>query len=367
MGFAKSFKSMFLGVLIVSIFTSFAAGEKKATEKVAKGIVSTEGRVTRVYDVREIIVDIPDCKPLFPGWFKSTLSTKTIPGKSESELVAMLIKAIKEINTSQKWDPELRVSFLKGNLVITTKPDVHDQIASYINGIHEMFNPKIDMKGNLLSVDAATDKKLRNKFKAEISKDKTQQYCFAFLTHEQLEEFIRLSKESSKTKLLTLPKTTQHNGQQVCCSTISDRGVELPILKEYGEGKIYTTFEYGVVFAYDATISRDRKYITITFDGCVTDWVDSPKNVVTSTSKIRTTVTIPDNSVIVFRKPVVYKKVRGVAITPDGKLEVKEDKIDTMPEKFLYFILQPKIIEQKLLKETVGEKIKTVKVNKKAG
>lgn len=236
------------------------------------------GRVTRVYDVRDLVIEIPNFvpPPVVMGEPASRHPEDEWPGKSREQLTAEVMKLIKETVTPATWDVPgggaVRES--QGQFIVTATPGIQREVEQLLSQLRETRRVQITIETRFIAIDDAKLADLKGEmaglFRGDLRPDpddKPAAGSTTFLTDAQYQSLMRIANDH-KT-IVTAPRITLFNGQRAYVLVQSQRAYvkSLEISKD-ASGKIsyspdIDVVSSGVVFDASATATADRKHVTM--------------------------------------------------------------------------------------------------------
>jgi beta-lactamase regulating signal transducer with metallopeptidase domain len=298
------------------------------------GKVDEHGRTMRVYDVRDLIIDIPDFNSALK--FNSSTRPTTLPGtapeqRTREEMTDELITLIKDVVAPETWGQPAgsAVRVLQGQLIVTATPAIQEQVRNLLEQLRETRALQITVETRFISVTDAGLAKMKREM-AELFTGETATTApgepsagaKTFLNRDQVQAFLRAIAASKEAAIVTAPRVTLFNGQRAYVLVGTQRAyVKSLTINKSADGK--TSYEpeigiadSGVILDAQATITSDRKRATITLRPQLAElkairdvpFPNSPPGENLSvqqpdveTSEIRTTVTVGDGETVLIR------------------------------------------------------------------
>jgi type II secretory pathway component GspD/PulD (secretin) len=303
--------------------------------------------VTRVYDIRDLLITIPDFDPMADEVKTDAL---TLPASRPSAGPATTHEGHKVATTRQQRvdgfvhliedtvDPESwgdhggSIREVQGKLIVRQTKENQNQIAQLIEQIRKRLGLQVNVQARYISCDEASAKALIAEWEKAtpsarpiITQPATTQPVATpvglFLDDKQIEQFLRLSRSAAGNAVLAAPQLTLFNGQRAWVKVASQstyvQGFEL-VKTADGQTRydpILGIAEPGVLMDVAAAVSADRKQVTLTLRprvSALVGWSETPwpsrptgSNLIVSEPKIkmselRTTVTIPDGRTLLL-------------------------------------------------------------------
>ena len=226
--------------------------------------------ITKVYDIRDLITDIPDYAP--PGEARAELkpAPATQPGESLAKQIALLIQ---ETVQPEAWrDAGGTVGSIRelaGQFVITATPQMHTQVEALLNQLRETRGVQISVEARFIALDpAALDKALGERLKNTLGKSGAATVWQ--LSDADVQAVLKTSQASAQTTLVTAPRVTLFNGQRAFVNVATQTAYVsgFTIFKKDGgetryEPKI-SIVDSGILLDVRATASADRRQAVLT-------------------------------------------------------------------------------------------------------
>jgi beta-lactamase regulating signal transducer with metallopeptidase domain len=273
--------------------------------------------VTRTYDMRELLVDIPDFTnaPTFSGVPTRPAEPSQPPRKlTEREKIDLLIKKLQQSIDPPSWKQFATIREESKQLVVYQTPKNQDALASLLKTIRENHGMEVTVEARFTQVDLN-----------DLKKHSESQWLLDLITHgggtldkDRLDAFLKADQVS----VLSTPRFTLFNGQQAYMMM----GEQLPYVSDFevvqkaSENSAYepitSKLSTGVVLDCRSLISADRQYVTLTLAPQISKlqrfhnerWKGSPKGrndlevqvPELLASSLHTTVSVPNNQTILM-------------------------------------------------------------------
>jgi hypothetical protein len=320
---------------------------------------------TRVYDVRDLIVPIPD----YPfeefdaiGVDDKPAAAKDDKGRTREQLTEEVMKLIRETIEPKAWDKTCRMHELQGQLIVTAPKRVHEPVALLLGQLRDTRAVQVSVEAKFVTVDdavlaalpaglratvegqlrGARDPVVTDKADARPSAapagEPTDATKAVFLTGELADALLRAVRASPQSTLISAPRLTLFNGQSAYVLTATQRAyvADLVTVREKDGSTRYepklATAQAGVMLWTRATVSADRKFATLSLRPRLTQlagldtvpWERNPpgENQVVQRPKVLaselvTTVNVPDGNTVLLGGLKGYFPPGGAA--PDAK------------------------------------------------
>jgi tetratricopeptide (TPR) repeat protein len=320
------------------ILDAVGGGQTKLGYTVDDGVITISTQadlsrnvVVRVYDVRDLLVIIPD----FAYTPDNTKPATAPPPPTREELVKQLTKTIMDVVSTDSWKDRggsvgaLRE--LEGQLIITQTPDNHRKIVALLEQLREERSIQVTVETRFVScdhklIDDLLEQWGQNAKKAALGNNHPttrpaatpmsgSETTGVLLADPELSQFMKLIQNAPESVIMTSPRVTLWNGQRASVKVSSSRTYlsgYTPTTKGNGEVRyepVVKSVDPGILLDLTATVSADRKYVMVSLHPQVTTllgfdrvpWPGSPKNVdlmvqepKTKTSEISTSISIPE-------------------------------------------------------------------------
>jgi type II secretory pathway component GspD/PulD (secretin) len=308
-------------------------------EELAKNVI------TRVYDIRDLIVEIPDftAVPAAP-----LPQTRPDPAKQRADRIKEVMDLIQETVAADSWREAGgtvgAMRQIQGQLIVTQTPENQQQIATLLAQLREPRGVQVMVEARFVMLDPATlDESLRQKLMPSFqSKDKPG---VAFLTDEDVKAVLGASQRQEQSTIITAPRLTLFNGQRAYVMVGTDRAYVSGFAatkKDDGKTKWEpeTSIAHaGVMLDVTATCSADRKYVTLTLRPESSRLVgmstkpfkgppDAPKDLMVevpqiTAQRLQTSASIPDRQTLLLGGVVADVDATGQPTTrPSGNFYI---------------------------------------------
>jgi type II secretory pathway component GspD/PulD (secretin) len=226
--------------------------------------------MTRVYDIRDLLVVVPD----FEKGPDDHVTATTQP--THAQLVEQLTSLLQETVDAGHWQQNSKntsnqMREVSGQLIVTATPQTHKEISALLDQLREIRAVQITLEMRFVSVDLQQlPKPLAALLRQTFEQNKWNEAKSAYLTDEQTNELIRQEEKLKDSSLITAPRITLFNGQRAYVEVGTGRayvaGFTL-VKPQTGERRFepyVQTVSSGVIINASATASADRKFITVT-------------------------------------------------------------------------------------------------------
>lgn len=265
----------------------------------------------RVYDVRDILINLDDKEPLKFDITAASTSQLSMAGggvtkvKDASERVLDLIEMIVTTIEPSSWSPNVSVIGASttgeqrrinipgqgegsitarmgqpGDIVVVNSKYVHDQIESLLASLRSSQNLQVSIEARFITVTDEFLEDIGNKFteffsdKASINTDGSEslndliskggglQLNYSIFNDAMLKGFLRAVQESKGSEILTSPRITLSNTQRGNIAVIQTRNyVQSTSVSEGIVTPVIGTIPEGTTFDVRPIVSAERKYI----------------------------------------------------------------------------------------------------------
>jgi beta-lactamase regulating signal transducer with metallopeptidase domain len=240
--------------------------------------------VTKVYDIRDLLVEVPDFEPEKhqpPGAQPQTkpATPKEIP-QTMSQRVDAMIKLLKETIDPTSWQPPFNAAIKqdKGQLIILQSEENHRAVVQLLTQLRETRSLQITTQARFVVFDPAVLPAddpawtpIRPINKAATPGAATQPALGnSCLTPEQTATLLTIIARQAGASTRAAPKMTTFNGQRAYIKIATQRAyvADLKIVRdEQGKAKSYEPVldnaESGLTLDLQGTVSANRKYVTL--------------------------------------------------------------------------------------------------------
>ena len=226
--------------------------------------------LTKVYDIRDLIAEVPDYAPTGEPKPEPKPQPTTQPGPSLAEQIATLIQETVEPDAWRDAGGTVgSIRELSGQFIITATPQMHEQIVNLLHQLREARGVQVSVEARFIAITPALlDKALGGKLRGSLAK--SSEATVWQLTDAQVDAVLREAQQAENSTLLTAPRITLFNGQRahVTVSTETAYVSGFTIFKKDGgetryEPKIGTA-QSGILLDVRATASADRRQAVLT-------------------------------------------------------------------------------------------------------
>jgi beta-lactamase regulating signal transducer with metallopeptidase domain len=256
--------SILIGLILIAVVAITYTRPKKVDPLA----IDTSDPNTRVYDIRDLLVTVPDfrdedIKRDEFGWPIMTNNPTTEP--SRAKLLAEIVELIKDTIATDSWTDRGgstgSIQEHQGQLIVTQSPANHDQLGRLLAQLRSKRGVQIVVECRFLTSDDAL-KQLREILGPDHDLAKAGSF---FLTDEQSQALVRAMKESNPSATLSAPRITLFNGQRafVMVATETAYVAEFTEKSDKKFEPIVKTVNSGLVFDCQATATADYKYVML--------------------------------------------------------------------------------------------------------
>ncbi len=325
------------------ILESVGGGGVKLGYSVDDGVITVSTKddllrnvVVRVYDIRDLLVVIPDYSAV-----ESVNPAPTTRPVTRDDRVTSLTKLIRDAVDPLSWKEKGgavgAMRELDGQLIITQTPENHKQVAALLDTVRESRSLQVSVEARYLNCDQQIIRDLMDQWNRAVAPPKSvdanpttqpaatpstgKNFTGVFLNDAQVTQLMHLQQTSPESIIITSPRLTLFSGQHAYVKVSTSRAYlagYTPTTKGDGEIRyepVVKSVDPGVTMDVIATVSSDRTAVTValhpkvsTFLGFTrTPWAGSPRNVElmvqephVKTSELQTTVTIPNGGTVLL-------------------------------------------------------------------
>lgn len=226
---------------------------------------------TRAYDIRDLLVDVPDFDPGKPP---------ETP-QPRAERVAALTKLIRETIDPRSWTPTRRGSIVEdhGQLVVAQTTENHAALGSLLDQLRETRQIQVVTQTRFVSFDPTALAGADPAWEILRSVGEARQATEAggtaasplYLSPEQMTALLAEIGRQPDAATLMAPRLTTFNGQRAFVKVATQRAYvgDLTVKRDEeaafkGYDPVVESAEAGMTVDLQATASADRKYLTVT-------------------------------------------------------------------------------------------------------
>jgi hypothetical protein len=272
-------------------------------------------RKLRVYDVRDLLVDVPDFR--FDGGGEAEPDDE----RTREQRVRDLAEQVRAHVAPGTWGPDDLVSFGEGlRLMIVASDAKHQLVQDYFHQIRAQQRVQVTVEARFVSLGDGPPEQLDNVLAAAGRGGASEPL---FLDDADVMKLLRAAQASRTATIVTAPRMTVHNGQRSFVLIDTQRGYVSDVTATPGpDGSVKYDANIdlaisGVLLEARATASADRRHVTLYFHPRLTqlrgmDSLDagagpdgkdvSIQRPHTWTAEVHQTFTIPDGKTLLIRK-----------------------------------------------------------------
>jgi beta-lactamase regulating signal transducer with metallopeptidase domain len=304
--------------------------------------IDTTDPNVRVYDIRDLIVTIADTSNRRTdehGWPIPDIT----PPPSREKLVADLITLIQDTIATDSWidrgGSTGSIREADGQLIVRQSPENHRQLERLLEQLRETGSVQIVVESRFIAGPSVLDDLRRVTLEKQIISEPLQPM---FLNDDQAQALLNSIQGSSTSSTLSAPRVTLFNGQRASV-TVHTETAYVADFKRKPDGQfepVTKTVKSGLNFDCQATVSSDRKYVTMTLRPHLArlksfdqrPWEGSPQ----------------DRKDLVVQVPILDKITASSTVSvPDGGWLVLPPSPDSTFEANPMMLVRPTIIIQK--------------------
>jgi hypothetical protein len=222
--------------------------------------------LTRVYDIRELLADVPDYIP--------EPEAKPAPAtQPQSNKVEQITSLIQETVEPELWRDNggkiAAIRELSGQLIITATPEMHEQIAQLLIQLREGRGIQVVVEARFIAMEpGALGKALGERLKKKLGQSGGASAWQ--LDDDEVQAVLKASQQSQEATILTAPRVTLFSGQRAFVNVSTQTAYVsgfTAIKRENGEMRYESkvdTASSGILLDVRATASADREAATLT-------------------------------------------------------------------------------------------------------
>ena len=342
----------------------------------ASGVTASRPEtITRVYDVRDLLVMIVDWT-MPPVWVPAsamsapatlptpirapaigtTAPARPAPAKdpAREKMLSNVLKLIRETVEPGSWRPEGQVGSLRelnGQLVVTHTPKAHETILAIIEQLRRGRALQSLVEVRVFSAPAGQQDALRKHLAKKLPPRADGVYP---LKADEAEAVAAHLAKGAQVRLLTAPRLHMFNAQTGAVSVTTYRNMLLP--GQIPQPERIMSFGEGIALKVSPVVTADRKATLVTIRPRVTRLVTSDEQPVWSEATAQATAVIPDGEWALLAMTMPSVRVKAVDVQPPAAGE-KEPKVTTAPAKgkapdeLLYLLVRARIVVQREYEE----------------
>jgi general secretion pathway protein D len=301
--------------------------------------------VTRVYDVRDLIVPIPDYeappavqppaqaeqRPADPEKEEDVRAKKDAAARSRA--VEALTQLLQQTVSPGGWGKTWAMRELQGQFIISAPQRIHEPIVQILDHLRESRGVQVIVETKLISADEvaldALPAGLRERVAGALRTGKEPPKAGrgdapaakdpkgVYLSAEQVDLVLKAIQDNPRSQVVSAPRLTLFNGQAAYVLTANQRAyvADYSVVKQQGGGTkyepVFGTAQSGVMLWVRATTSADRKFATLTLNPRLT-YLGGMKDVPWEKSPAGEKMTVQ-------RPEVLVSELATTASVPDGQ------------------------------------------------
>lgn len=269
-------------------------------------------RSLRVYDVNDLIVDIPDFRFDHGGEAEEDERTR-------EQRVRQIAEQVRAHVAPGTWDRDDVISFAEGHrLLIVTSDAKHRLVRDFFDQLRAARRVQVTVEGRFITIGDGSSGQVDE----ALTRATGEAEGPVFLNDAQVNSLLRAAQASPKATIVTAPRITLYNGQRAYALVATQQAYvsDLTARQAADGSAMYDSkidiADSGIVFEARATASDDRRHVTLYLHPRLTDLlgmddlrvgVDSAGIDLTVqrprmwTAEIHKTVTVPDGQTLLIR------------------------------------------------------------------
>ncbi|KPJ52406.1 MAG: hypothetical protein AMS16_06410, partial [Planctomycetes bacterium DG_58] len=347
-----------------------------------KMVQAARGTVVRVYEVLDLLAEIPDFEG--PDVFslrgeaapaetvKRPAPSTVDPAEELADRAEELIATIQGTVDPGSWPPEGKTGSIRhraGNLIITQTEENHAAIAALLKRLRMERSLQTSLDATIIELPAGEQAKLRTWMEDELKRPlseigprttdemkrpRDQTLGMALLNDPDVAKLLKRVRVSAGVRVTKPPKLTMLSGQRAYVAARTQTPVLLTKRGQPGR-TVPVTFNQGYSLDIRATVSPDRKRVTMTLRPWIWKLLAKKPEPLFSFCEVTTTASVPDGMTLVVRMPAPLvgskavvrdvKDGRTGAVVRQEVTTVAPDKT-AVPQESVYLLIKPTIIIQ---------------------
>lgn len=218
-------------------------------------------RSLRVYDARDLLVDVPDFRVDRGGEADEDERTR-------DDRVDELAEQIRTHVAPGTWGPDDLINFSEGQrLLIVTSEAKHRLVQDFFEQVRATQRVQVTVEARFLTIGDGSSGQLDDAL-GRIGDDDDAPGP-VFLDDAQVRSLLRASQASPKSTIITAPRMTVYNGQRSYTLVATQRAYVSDLrANRAADGSVtydstIDSVESGIVFEVRATASADRRRVTL--------------------------------------------------------------------------------------------------------
>jgi beta-lactamase regulating signal transducer with metallopeptidase domain len=360
--------------------------------------------LTRVYDIRDLLVMTPD---FIPGEGLLGLSPTTKPSeprpdqpgdkrdeelrKTRAALVNDVVQLITETVATDTWKDNGgstgSVRELSGQLIVTQTPENHLELVRLLEQLRETKGVQVTVEARFVTCDEEVVRRLLKEWgkaapgtanpatssDSPSGRDKGRVPTGIFLDDQQVDQLFRAAQAEKESAVISAPRMTLFSGQRAYVLVSSEQAYvqDYAAIAKGGEVRyepVMGVAQDGLLTDMQATVSADRRYATLMIHPKLTKlvgmnslpWPGRPagSNLTVQvpdmkTTEMRTTVSVPDGGTILLGG-LEYPGAAAAGPTTAPSTRPAA----TQPSRNMLLLVKPKLVLQR---ERVRKEFPTVR------
>jgi type II secretory pathway component GspD/PulD (secretin) len=313
-------------------------GKKKLDYTVVQGVITistvedlAQYAEVRVYDLRDLLVTIPDFEPI-----DRAKPVTTQPAETRQDRIDQIIGVIEQTIAPESWKDHGgsgTIRELQGQLIIRQMPENQALISKLLDQLHEAGGVQVTVEVRIVSCDdTLTNALLADWQKAAapatqpvVKVEPTTRPGVSspafHLSEAQVNQFLLKAQSADAASILSAPRISLFSGQRASVQVTSAQTYvsEYAIVQSPDGQKRYdpvrATVEPGLMLDVRATVSSDRKFVTLNLRSKVSallgmkhvPWPSRPEGSTLmvdepqiKSSDLQSTIKIPNNGTVVL-------------------------------------------------------------------
>lgn len=292
-----------------------------------------DGMVTRAYDIRDLLVRIPNFGPVLVITTSNPAAQPQAPEEAvqtKGEMVANIIKSVITKFDPPSWKANggnATAVFLNGQLVVTQKENTQVAIAAFLKGMCEERSRTVTVQSRFLAqLSQEKGEQFRDWMDKQFKIKFGEKAQYVLIDDNAAEALAKHCEQYPDSRITTPPKLTLFNGQRACVTVGGEQAI---VLSPEGQLlKVIAWISQGAWLDVKTTV-LDNDIVT-----AITPRLTAliPKsNTEYTVAESNLTVRVPSKSTILIRMPVMHMKVTGLREIPAADGATKQYEATTEP------------------------------------
>jgi hypothetical protein len=283
--------------------------------------LADDANVTRAYDVRDLLVTIPDFVDA-PDFRVAASSTRpaaptTRPAPTRQQMVEELFGTI---GTFVQGVPEAKVSESNGQLIVIAPDDCQHRIAKALDTSRRLRGSQINVEARVVTIPKAAVPKFDPAVRDLLDVAQLQDRQGVPLDPSQVDALLRAIQTLSETKVLTAPRVTLFQGQRAYVLVATQKPYVRDVKTVVTDGRTaydpqIETVESGILLDITASTTTDGTAVSLDAHLQVAELLDLVNQPAPGTKpEDKAVIQIPDQRILELKRLLMLQSGQSLLL-----------------------------------------------------